>query len=181
MATKEVTRAPGTDTRREPPGGRSGGGIRPTPTGRRSAVPGPRPPIPWSRAFRSRVSLAGLCAASCDRPLVRPLFFVTRSSFHRQRSPRLSHTGPLVPRDLLSPLGPGSHRCPWFPFLSQQTCWPHLSPLPRNNLPFDLDSPDGTASFLHPCCPQVIALRSLLAASSLPHLPHDWSPALRNH
>lgn len=49
MATKEVTWAPGTDTRREPPGGRSGrlggaSGRLPRGDGRQFQVPGPRSP-----------------------------------------------------------------------------------------------------------------------------------------
>lgn len=150
------------------------------PRGDRRSVPGPRPPLPPSRAPRSRVLLAGLCAASRDRPLPRPLFFVTRSSFYFFIG---SAPADLTwdRSDLRAPLGLGSHRLPWFPLSGRQTCWPHLSALPPNDLPFDLDSPDGTASFLRPCCPHAATLSSLLPARRCPRLPHGWSPALRNH
>lgn len=181
MMVTKVTRAPGTDARRELPGGRSSGvrGVRPTPTGRLSVSsrsPAPAAlvacsplPSPPGRALRCVSRLpAALSSLLCDA-----LFLL----FLHRLSPRRSHMGPQRP-----PRSPGS----WIPSFSlvsfiRQTCWPHLSAFPPNDLPFDLDSPDGTDSFLCPCCPHAATLSSLLPARRCPRLPHGWSPALRNH
>lgn len=182
MMVTKVTRAPGTDACRELPGGRPSGvrGVRPTPTGRPSVSsrsPAPAAPVacsplpsPPGRALRcvSR-SPAAPSSLLCDALFLLFLHRLSPIDLTWGRS------------DLRAPLGLGSHRFPWFPLSGRQTCWPHLSALPPNDLPFDLDSPDGTASFLRPCCPHAATLSSLLPASRRPRLPHGWSLALRNH
>lgn len=131
MMVTKVTRAPGTDARRELPSGRSSGvrGVRPTPTGRPSVSsrsPAPAAPVacsplpsPPGRALRcvSR-SPAAPSSLLCDA-----LFLL----FLHRLSPRRSHTGPLVRSDLRAPLGLGSHRLPWFPLSGKhagRTCLP---------------------------------------------------------
>lgn len=131
MMVTKVTRAPGTDARRELPGGRSSGvrGVRPTPTGRLSvssrspapAAPVACSPLPsppgWALRCVSR-SPAAPSSLLCD-----VLFLL----FLHRLSPRRSHTGPLVRSDLRAPLGLGSHRFPWFPLSSKhagRTCLP---------------------------------------------------------
>lgn len=128
MMVTKVTRAPGTDARRELPGGRSSGvrGVRPTPTGRPSVSsrsPAPAAPVacsplpsPPGRALRcvSR-SPAAPSSLLCDALFLLFLHRLSPIDLTWGRS------------DLRAPLGLGSHHLPWFPLSGKhagRTCLP---------------------------------------------------------